>query len=163
MIICDENNTPIKLNGVEDEIESEYFWTLDLQEQDWFLSKICLLEESYKRVLSVSFGGKVLDIPADWNILVYSKETSEVDMVEVSDLTRTTFNILFYNPEEHSVTDLPVKVVNYKQWEKVCYPSINRNTMLCCDVGGVWIMIAPTDTYNKFLKKIVTVGNFLNI
>lgn len=163
MIICDENYKATALNNVDDDISVEYFWTLDLADKDWYLNKLSLLEESYTRTLSVQFGYVTLDLPADWNILVYSKETSEVDMVEISDLTKTPFDIMCYCPKKHTVVSVPVKVVNYKAWEKTCYPSINRNTMLCCDIGGLWIMIAPTDTFNKYLKNTVTVGNFLNI
>ncbi len=163
MIICDENNKPIHLTGVDDKIISEYFWTLDLNKKDWFLNKLSLLEECYTRVLSVKFGNTILDIPADWYILVFSKETSEVDMVEISDLTRTAFSVVTYNPNKHSINDIDIKVINYKQWEKTCYPSLNKNNMVCCDIHGLWIMIAPTDTYNKYLKDTVTIGNFLNI
>lgn len=165
MIICDEHNNRLNINDIHD-IEkypnSEFFWTLDLQEKDWFLSKLSLIEDHESRTLTLDFEGVLVELQADWHILVFSPETSEVDLVMVSDLTRTNFDIFVYNPSKHRVINKKVKVVNYNQWTKVAFPSINKNQMLCCDIGGLWIMVAPTDTYSKYLKTTVTVGNFLN-
>lgn len=165
MIICDEHNNRLNITDIHD-IEkypnSEYFWTLDLIERDWFLTKLLLIEDHESRTLTIEINNKLIELQADWHILVYSPETSEVDLVMVSDLTRSNFDVFVYDPYKHRVVNMPLRVTNYTPWARVAFPSINKNQMICCDIGGLWIMVAPTDTYTKYLKEPVTVGNFLN-
>lgn len=162
MLISDENSSPIEIKSIDEPIDVDYFWSLDLLEQDFSLTKLVMMEEFYSPTLTISINGKLLSFPADWHILVYSPDTSEVDMVQLSDLTKSNFSIMVYNHVTAKVVAGEAKVVEYSPSEVVRTPSFNKNMMLCHPVGdSYWLMVAPTDTYNKYLKNGTTVGNFL--
>lgn len=162
MFITNEENKTFEIKSIDEPINADYFWILDLQEQDWMLSKLVMLEEFHAPTLTLSIKGNLVELPAEWNVLVYSTETSDVDMVQVSDLTKSEFTIFLYDYNRSKVVEQACKVVSYSPSEVVRTPSFNKSNMLCHPVGDTyWIMVAPTDTYNKYLKESVTVGNFL--
>lgn len=163
MFITNESNKKFEIRSIDEPIAADYFWVLDLLQQDWMLSKLVMLEEFTAPTLTLSIKGDLIVVPAEWNILVYSPETSDVDMVQISDLTKSEFTVFLYDFTKSKVVESSCKVVNYSSNSVVRTPSFNKNNMLCHPVAGsYWIMVAPTDTYNKYLKESVTVGNFLH-
>ena len=162
MQITDENNKTIHIQSIDKPIATEHFWILDLINQDWMLTKLVMLEEFTTPTLTLNIKGNLVEVPAEWNILVYSPETSDVDMVRVSDLTKSAFTIFLYNFVTNKVLEETARVVGYNLNSTVRTPSFNKSNMLCHPIADrYWIMIAPTDTYNKYFKDTVTVGNFL--
>lgn len=162
MFITNEENKTFEIKSIDEPINADYFWILDLQEQDWLLSKLVMLEEFYTPTLTLNIKGNLIELPAEWNILVYSNETSDVDMVQVSDLTKSEFTVFLYDFRSSKVVEQSCKVVAYSPSKVVRTPSFNKSNMLCHPIADrYWIMVAPTDTYNKYLKDSVTVGNFL--
>ncbi len=162
MFITTEHNKTIEIQSIDEPMTTDYFWVCDLIQQDFMLSKLIMLEEFNAPTLTLSIHGKLVNLPAEWNILVYSPDTSEVDMVQISDLTKNDFTIFFYDHKNSKVIETKSKIVKYIANSTVRTPSFNKNNMLCHPVGdNHWIMVAPTDTFNKYLKDSVTVGNFL--
>jgi hypothetical protein len=162
MFITNEQYKNFKVTSIDEPIPVDYFWILDLQEQDWMLSKLVMLEEFTTPTLTLNIKGHLIELPAEWNILVYSPETSDVDMVQISDLTKSEFVIFLYDYKTSKVIEHTAKVVNYSPSSTVRTPSFNKSNMLCYPIAErYWIMVAPTDTYNKYLKDSITVGNFL--
>lgn len=162
MQITDENNKTVTIKSIDKPISTDFFWILDLQAQDWLLTKLVMLEEFTTPTLTLNIRGNLVEVPAEWNILVYSPETSDVDMVRVSDLTKSAFTIFFYDFISNKIIEESARVVGYSPNSTVRTPSFNKSNMLCHPVADrYWIMIAPTDTYNKYFKDSVTVGNFL--
>lgn len=163
MLISNENSLPIAINSIDEPLDIDYFWILDLAEQDFKLSKLIMLEEFSTPTLTINIKGHMIELPAEWNILVYSTETASVDMVQVSDLTKSHFSLFLMDHKKNKVIENLVKVISYKTTAIVRTPSFNKNMMLCYPIGETaWVMIAPTDTYNKYLKDTTTVGNFLH-
>ena len=163
MLISDENSIPKMISSIDEPLDIDYFWALDLQEQDFKLEKLILLEEFLTPTLVISIGGHAIELPAEWNLLVYSPETAIVDMIQVSDLTKNNFTLFLFDHKQNRVIESTVKVIDYYSSATIRTPGFNKNMMLCHPVGvKAWIMVAPTDTYNKYLKDIVTVGNFLH-
>lgn len=162
MFITTENNKTLEIKSIDEPMTTDYFWVCDLIQHDFMLSKLIMLEEFNAPMLTLSIRGKLVDLPAEWNILVYSPDTSEVDMVQVSDLTKSDFTIFLYDHKNSKVIETNSKIINYVSTATIRTPSFNKNNMLCHPVGdNHWIMVAPTDTFNKYLKDSVTVGNFL--
>jgi len=163
MLISNEDSRPIVIASIDEPINTDYFWVLDLEEQDFKLSKLVMLEEFSAPTLTINVKGHSIEIPAEWNILVYSDDTSAVDMVQVSDLTKSNFSLFLLNHKSNKIVENLARVTNYSSASVVRTPSFNKNLMLCHPIGdNAWIMIAPTDTYNKYLKESITVGNFLH-
>lgn len=160
MNIINQDNKIVKISSIDDSIDCDYFWVLNLQQQDFQLFKLQMLEEFECPTLTIFINGTKIQLPADWNILVYSPETSDVDMVQISDLTKASFDIFLYNPDSSKIVNTSIRVIDYSPSTIIRIPSFNKNSMLCHYVSDSWIMIAPSDTYNKYLKD-VTVGTLL--
>ena len=153
MIISDENYKPIYIESIDTPTTTEYFWTLNLDELDFMLQKLEMFEELTTPTLSLKIGDYVVIAPTNWNLLVYSRETSQLDVVEISDLTRGGFQALSFEFDRDDVQGDEVVVIDYEQSNLVRTPLLNKNIMLCHHLGpNHWVCLAPTDNYNKFLK-----------
>jgi hypothetical protein len=157
MILLDEHNDPIILDNIDIPFPVSHFWALDLEIMDFTLRELVLNEElEGAKTLRISIHGYSIEAPADWNILIYSPETSELDVVEFSDLTKHTFSAFVYNHKTEKLVPNVVRVINYDPYTNVQTPSLIKNTMLCHPLGcDMWACIAPTDSYNKYLKDMV--------
>ena len=165
MIISDENSFPIVINSIDTPTLTDYFWVLQLaldDEMDFTLQELKMFEEQTTPTLEFTIDGYKIEAPTNWNILVYSEETAQLDVAEVSDLTRSKFTAVVFMHETGKVVPGPVKVFDYHQEALVQNPALNKHTMLCHHVGpDGWIMMAPTDNYNKYLKNRL-VGDLMN-
>jgi hypothetical protein len=156
MLIFDNNNKPIILDSVHTPIIAEYMWVLDLNLMDFTLVPLIILEEILSPTIEIMILGFRFSLPATWNILIVDEETSQLDVVEVSNLAGKEFQALIYGPtcgkpENHTVT-----VTNYFPTAINVGASLNKHQMLCHPISpNLWINVAPTDTYNKYFKNMV--------
>lgn len=157
MILLDENSDPIILDNIDIPFPVSHFWALDLELMDFTLKELVLNEElEGAKTLSISILGFLIEAPADWNILIYSPETSELDVVEFSDLTKHAYSAFVYNHKNNKLIPNIIRVIDYNQYATVHTPSLIKNTMLCHPLGyDMWACVAPTDSYNKYLKNKV--------
>lgn len=153
MIISDENSSPIIIDSISTPISTSRCWVLDLEQRDFMLAKIEVLEEHITPVLEFEILGYHIELPANWNILVYSRDTSQLDIAEVSEITRGHFTSFILN--HHKNINVPgyITAKNYKQRVAVHTPSLNKYQMLCHHLGpDMWVCVSPIDNYNKYLK-----------
>ena len=161
MVISDENSRPILVDGIDTPIATDYFWILDLTERDFRLAELVMLEEIITPVIAFSIDGYVIEAPADWNIMIYSPETSQIDVIEISELSRGNFSAFLMDHKLNKVTKNTITVIDYNSYGTIHVPSLNKNTMLCHTAGPThWICISPTDNYMKLLKNCA-VGDIL--
>jgi hypothetical protein len=162
MVILDEHNDPILLDNIDIPFPVSHFWALDLEMMDFTLKELILSEDiTVEATLSVIINNFFIEAPADWNILVYSPETSDLDIIEFSDLTKHSFSAFAYNHRQEKLVENTIRVVEYKQHMNIQTPSLIKNTMLCHPLGyDMWVCIAPTDSYNKYIKGKV-IGDLL--
>ena len=162
MLILDENSEPIILDDIDIPFPVSHFWALDLDLMDFTLKELALNEElDGVKTLSLVINEYFVEAPADWNILVYSPETSELDVVTLSDLTKHSFSAFVYNHKTDRLVENIVRVVDYNGYNTIQVPSLIKNSMLCHPLGyDMWVCIAPTDSYNKYIKGRV-IGDLL--
>lgn len=161
MIISDENSYPIVVDSVETPLSTEYFWVLDLVNRDFMLTNLMMNEELTTPTFELAINGYVIEVPTNWNILLFSEETSQLDIAEVSELCRGNFTALGYQHKKDRIIPGEVKVVNYNPYSKVHTPSLHKTHMLCHALGpDVWVCISPSDNYNKYLKNMM-IGDIL--
>lgn len=161
MVIADSHSYPILIDSIDTPLSTDHFWVLNLNERDFMLTELVMLEEISTPVIAFKIGGYVVEAPADWNILIYSPETSQVDVIEISELTRGGFSAFLFDHKHSKVTKNIVTVVDYNTYSTIHTPTMNKNMMLCHTVGpNHWICISPTDNYNKLLKDCA-VGDIL--
>lgn len=158
MVFLDENNVPIFLESIDIPTVSEYFWSLSLKEKDFMLNEIITLEEMEVSSLLLAIMGYVIKVPTSWNMLIYSQETLQIDIIEVHELTKGNFSAVVYDHQKDYVVPGAglVKVLDYIPNSKIMTPTLHKSTMLCHPIGPRhWVCVSPTDNYNKYLKGAV--------
>jgi hypothetical protein len=159
MVISDENSFPIVIDNIETPTLVNYFWVLQLDlggQIDFTLNKLVMFEEQITPSLWLSIDGFRIQVPANWNILVYSEDTAQIDVIETSELSRSTFTALTYFHKTGKIAPYPIQVVEYNRESIIRGPSLNKHTMLCHPLGpDAWVCIAPTDNYTKYLRNIL--------
>ncbi len=153
MIISDDESNPIIIDNLDSPIKSNYFWTLNLAEMDFRLSKIKMLECINTPALVIEVMGYVIKVPASWHMLVSSEDTHDLDTLVTSDLTKGMYTALVMNHRKMKQAYIPVRCVDYIQSVNIYTIALHRNQMLCHALGpNNWIMLSSVDVYNKYLK-----------
>ena len=164
MLIFDDNNRTIILENVYTPTPTDYMWVLDLQIMDYTLAPLLVLEEIVCPSIKVRIRGFEFFLPANWNMLVFSEETSELDVVEISELAGREFTSFIYDISEPNITRYTpgvVTVIDYSSEYVNVGPSLNKHQMLCHPISPTeWVNVSPSDTYNKYLKNAV-IGDIL--
>ena len=155
MLIFDDESHAVILDNIHTPTISDYFWVLDLEQCDFMLTPLQVLEEIRSPALMLEIKGFRFILPANWNLLVYAEETHQLDTVEVSNLAGKDFTALVYGPEKTLVTGERITVVDYSPDHTSVGPSLSKHQMLCHPINpDEWINVAPSDTYNKYLKNL---------
>lgn len=153
MLIFDSDSKPIILDSIHTPTLTDHFWVLDLSLMDFTLAPLISLEEVVCPSLVLRVNGFEFALPANWNVLVYDGETSQLDVVELSEVCGREFSALCYGPQRTRHSPATVTVTNYFVEHRNIGPLLNKHQMLCHPIGpGEWINVAPSDTYNKYLK-----------
>lgn len=153
MLIFDENSKPLILDSIYTPTPAEYFYVLDLEILDFTLVPLLVLEEVVCPSVVVRIKGFEFVLPASWNILVYSEETHQVDVIEVAKLAGKEFTAMVYGPIVPYVRAGRITVTDYIPDCINVAPSLNKHQMLCHPIApGEWINVSPSDTFNKYLK-----------
>jgi len=156
MLIFNENNDPIILDNVQGPMPSEYMYVLDLNMMDFTLSPLLIFEEVVCATIAISIKGFPFALPAHWNILVVDDDTLQLDVVEVSELAGREFKALVYGMNMSMVELETIVVMDYLPNYRNIGPSLNKYQMLCHPISpDSWVNVAPSDSYNKYLKEKV--------
>jgi hypothetical protein len=159
MLIFDDHNKTIILDNVYTPTPTNYMWVLDLQIMDYTLAPLLVLEEIICPSIKVRIRGFDFFLPANWNMLIFSEETSELDVVEISELAGREFTALVYDISDPLIVRYKpglVSVLDYSPEYVNVGPSLNKHQMLCHPISPAeWINVSPSDTYNKYLKTAV--------
>lgn len=154
MLIFNEDHDAIILDSIQGPTLSEYMYVLDLSMMDYTLAPLLIFEEVVCPTISITVRGFTFELPANWNILVTDEETLQLDVIEISELAGKDFKAMVYGmsmgmPEVERIT-----VNDYLPNHQNIGPSLNKYQMLCHPVSPeCWVNIAPSDSYNKYLKE----------
>lgn len=162
MLIFDDQSQPIIIDSIYSPILTSHMWVLDLTLMDYTLAPLIMLEETVCSSVQLTINGFNVILPASWNILVYDQETSQLDLIELSESTGREFTALVYGP--NSVRYIPgiVTVTDYMVEHTNVGPSLNKHQLLCHPISATeWINVSPANSYNKYLKDM-TVGDLLH-
>lgn len=156
MLIMDQDNNTIILESVTTPIATEYFWVLDLTIRDYSLTELAVLEEITAKHIELLINGFRFVLPAMWNVLVCDPDTSILDYVEVRKLAGKEFNALIHGPNKNMIEMAPIITTDFFPTHVSVAPSLSKQQMLCHPIApDAWINVAPSDTYNKYLKNCV--------
>jgi len=153
MLIFDSNDDVLILDNIYTPTSADYFWVLDLNMLDFTLAPLLVLEETVCPTIEVQVLGFRFNLPATWNVLVTDPETMQLDVVEVSEIAGKQFHVFIHGPRKPRMETGTITVTDFFLTRKNVGPSINKHQMLCHPVSpDSWINVAPSDTYNKYLK-----------
>jgi len=153
MLIFDSNNDVLIFDNIYAPTVADHFWVLDLSMMDFTLAPLQVLEEIVCPTIEVRINDFKFNLPATWNMLVADAETMQLDVVEVSELAGKQFTALVYGPKKPAADVATVNVTDYFLNRKNVGPAIGKHQMLCHPISpDSWICVAPSDTYNKYLK-----------
>lgn len=162
MLIFDEHSHAIIIDSVSTPLTTDYFWILDLPNLDFTVAPLLMLEETVGPTHMLNILGFTFPLPTTWSMLVFSEETSQIDVVEVKDLPGNDFTAMVYGPNESRANPGKIRALDYDTKYANYGPSLNKQQMLCHPIGpDLWVNVAPTDVYNKYLKEKI-VGDLLN-
>lgn len=161
MLIFDGNSQPVILDSIHGPTVSEHMWVLDLSMLDFTIAPLQMLEEVICPSIRVMIRGFEFTLPANWNILVYDRDTAQLDVVELAETAGREFTAMVYGPNKSAPSAAIITVTNYFVEHKNVGPSLNKHQMLCHPIGpDEWVSVSPSDCYNKYLKDI-SVGNLI--
>ncbi len=162
MIISNEDNTKISIDSISNPLKSEYCWVLDIQYRDFTLIQLNVIEEYVGPIFSMYIGTAKIKVPTYWNILVYSVDTSQLDIVEFSEVSRGNYLAFCFDNKKNKHFGQPIRATtDYKSEDTIYCPAINKTQMLCHNItDDAWVCISPIDNYNKYLKD-ATIGDIL--
>ena len=153
MLIFDGDSKPILLDSIFTPTLAEHFWVLDMTEMDFMLTPLVTLEQIVCPSLRVQVQGFEFVVPASWTVLVYDRETQQLDTVEFAEAAGREFTALVYGPTKSRHEPGIITVVDYHLEYINVAPSLNKNQMLCHPIGpNEWVSVAPSDSFNKYLK-----------
>jgi hypothetical protein len=156
MLIFDENSQPIIIDSVNAPIVTTHIWVLDFTMMDFTLSPLSVIEETICPGIEIEILGYRFVVPSHWNILIYDKETSQLDVAEIKEILGMEFTAFIYGPKKGSHAGAPISVTNYFPEYKHISPSLNKFQMLCHPISSdSWVNISPSDSYNKYLRNMI--------
>ena len=160
MIIFDENIEPYIFDSIYTPTHIEYFYIINTDIMEFTLTPLLALEELICPALLLEFNNFKFFLPTSYFILIYAAETSEVDTIQISDITNNDLPIFAYNGETDKMVDASTKVLDYIPEYKFVMPFLNKNQFLCHPIGPkTWINITPQDQYKKIAKLVI--GDFI--
>lgn len=156
MLVFDDNNKALILESIHTPTIADHIWVLDLNIMDFTLTPLLVLEEIVSPTIELMVLGFKFRLPSNWNLLVVDNETSQIDVVEISELAGKEFQAAAYGPTMGMIEGVTVMVTDYYPNYLNVGPSLNKHQMLCHPIGpDLWINVSPSDTYNKYLKNCV--------
>ena len=154
MLVFDDNSKPLILDSIHTPTVADSIWVLDLELMDFTLAPLLVLEETVAPTIEILILGFYFPIPANWNILVVDSETSQLDVVEVSELAGREFSAFIYGANCPRYDMSTISVADYHPNFSNISPSLFKHQMLCHPINDTqWVCVAPADTYNKYLKE----------
>lgn len=162
MLIFNEHNKPILIDSVYTPTISEYMWVLDLTMMDFTLAPITTFEQIICNSMMVRINNFEFIVPTMWNILVFDRDTSQIDVAEFKKTGGKEFTALVFGPTRSSPAAATITVIDYFIEHVNYVPSLTKQQLLCHPIGpNEWVNISPSDAFNKYLKGRV-VGDLFN-
>ena len=156
MLVFDNNNQALILDSIHTPTITDHIWVLDLNMMDFTLAPLLILEEIVAPTIELMILGFRFVLPANWNILVVDDETLQLDVVEISELAGREFRVFLYGPNRPRHEMAVASVTDFHPNFHNVGPSLSKHQMLCHPVApDLWVNVAPSDTYNKYLKDAV--------
>lgn len=153
MLIFDDKNRPIVIDNITNPIVTSHLWVLDLNLMDFTLAPLQVVEEVVCPSIQLNMRGYEFLLPAFWNILIYDRETSQLDVVDVAEVAGRDFTAFVCGPNKFRPEPVTIDATDYVLEHINTGPMLNKHQMLCHPISNTdWIVVSGNDTYKKYIK-----------
>lgn len=162
MYVLSDQNAPVHISSIEQTDVPTHIWALDLDNLDFTLQPIYVLEEFNSPAVEVAVRNARFYVPSMWNILIFDRDTAQLDAVPLAECAGREYTAFVYGPTKTIPRAETIFITNYHADRKTVTPLINRQTMLCHPISeSEWVVITPAEVYNRYLKDM-QVGDLIN-
>ena len=137
MVILPDYNFPYLIDNVNGPVLPKLCWFYDAEQNDFFLKKIQLLEETTGPTVSVRINGFTFDVPASWNLLVVDEETRLVDTVQITQCSSSNYLAFLMHPDVGFYQLSPIVLLDLEMKKSCVHVMIPRMNMMLHPVGTV--------------------------
>ena len=168
MKFISELNAPYNLTKIDQPLGVTHKWVFNAQQEDFFLTPITYLGETYGPALKLEINGEQITLPLLWGILVVDTTTYQVDSIPVSSCANAEYHAYLFSPTDSKLNTAKINVVDFVPNIAIVHPEIEKYSGVCVPTGKrktvtkdnhVSIIATPYDLY-KFLKDKL-VGDFM--
>lgn len=153
MLVCDDHNNTILIDSIHDPIVTSHIWALDLVNMDFTLAPLDVLEEIVCTSIELSIEGFRFTVPSHWYILMYDRETTQLDSICVGEAAGREFTAFVYGPTRTVPDAGYVSVTDYFASHVNTVPALPKTHMVCHPISpDSFVCLSPSDIFNKYLK-----------
>lgn len=137
MIILPDWGFPYIIDSVTGPVVPKYSWFYDVDQNDFLLKPIRLLEETIGPTVKARINGFEFDVPASWNLLVVDEDTKLVDTVPITQCSSSNYLAFMMHPETHDYHLSSIVLLDLKMRESCVHVMIPRMNMMLHPVGPI--------------------------
>ena len=134
MNILTVDNVTYDLNAVPNEIDDLQYCVLDCtnpKSLDYFYIPLIFLESFNAPAVILDIGGKQIEMPMDWSIMIGEKELGICEMIPLTSLNDRGFECFANNPfSSYTFEFKEVKIVNVFQEVKWYFPKLKNGHII---------------------------------
>jgi len=134
MNILTVDNVTYELNAVPNEVDDLQYCVLDCtnpKSLDYFYIPLIFLESFNAPAVILDIGGRQIEMPMDWSIMIGEKELGICEMIPLTSLNDRGFECFIYNPfSGYTHQFIEVKIVNVFQEVKWYFPKLKNGHIL---------------------------------
>ena len=132
--ILDCDNTVYDLDTVPDEVDDVRFCVLDTADSediDFYFRPLIFLESFHAPAVCLDIGGKIVQVPMDWHILISDEDRSEIELLPITSLNNRGFRALVTNPLTSRMPDTrDIEIATIYQDVKWYLPRLKHGSLL---------------------------------
>jgi len=133
-ILTVENKT-YELDEIPDQVEDLRYGILDYSDPknvDYYFVPLVFLESFYSPAAVLQIGGKLINVPLDWSMVICDPEVGEPEVVSLMSLNDRGFSAFAFNPITGFVPKyLEIQMVNIFTDVKWYAPKLKYGHLLC--------------------------------
>lgn len=135
MQIITEYGQSYAIDDLTAAIAPRYSWFYHIEENDFMMRPITLLEQTDGHAVEVQVGDRAFLIPSSWHMMVVDEETLTVDTVQIAQCASSGFKTLLVTPygTEHKLS--PVVLRDFHLDSSCVHVTIPRGHMALHPVG----------------------------
>lgn len=134
MKILTNENRAFDLDTVPEEIDDIRFCVLDGSDKDavdFYWLPLIFLESFYAPAICLKIGGKELQVPMDWSILICDDELTSMEVLPLASLNNRGFRAVLFNPLQFSTSDgAEISITNIYSDVKWYFPKLKNGHVL---------------------------------